>query len=376
MATKTVTFTHTVNGSLADATDVRLSDPTATFGIKRNDTDEVLVADNTAMDHPSTGVYTYEFTEPDGATSYTAYIEWVYGGETFRAERLLSSTSASQYLTTLVKVKLYLNESGTSNDTYLTNLLGAASRFIEKYLNTFVLTDSYTDYVSGTGTCLLVTPNRWITSVSRVATTPEAALEITNTSTSVQRAYVKLEDGTLSLVRTVSGTTTTNTITVSSYATLSLLEAAIEAVGNGWSASVLAGMGSFPSSDIRSNFYGSAANGDVAILEAFTDELEWQRRDDEWGVIYSRRFPCGFKNIEVRYEAGFDADDIPDDIQAACAALTAGLYRASRQGGGGLKSETIGDYKYENFDISKMDGFLKGVALDAWLLLQGHRRYL
>ena len=71
-----------LDGVLTDPTSVKLSDPAGTYGVKRNDTDAVVVADAVAMTKVSTGVYRYEFTDPAYDLEYTAYIETVYSGET------------------------------------------------------------------------------------------------------------------------------------------------------------------------------------------------------------------------------------------------------------------------------------------------------
>ena len=77
----------TADGVLTDVTSAKLSDPTGTYGVKRNDTSEVIVADGTVMTHVSTGVYEYTFDEPDSSIVYTAYVEIVYLGNTHRFER-------------------------------------------------------------------------------------------------------------------------------------------------------------------------------------------------------------------------------------------------------------------------------------------------
>jgi hypothetical protein len=69
---------------------VVLSDPTGTFGVKRTDTNAVVVADSTALTNVSTGVYRYTFTDPAPGLTYNYYVEWVYGGETYRVERTIS----------------------------------------------------------------------------------------------------------------------------------------------------------------------------------------------------------------------------------------------------------------------------------------------
>jgi hypothetical protein len=58
----------------ADVTSVILSDPDGTYGVKRNDTSEVIVADGEPMVNTGTGVYEYNATIEAGI-SYTAYFE-------------------------------------------------------------------------------------------------------------------------------------------------------------------------------------------------------------------------------------------------------------------------------------------------------------
>jgi len=82
MGTNTVNFTWKVGGVLTDPTSVVLADPTAAYGVKRNDTGGVVVAAGTALTKVATGTYTYAFTDPAYDLTYTRYIKVVYGGNT------------------------------------------------------------------------------------------------------------------------------------------------------------------------------------------------------------------------------------------------------------------------------------------------------
>jgi hypothetical protein len=86
----TISKTFRVGGVLTDMTSVKLSDVTAAFGVKRNDTDAVVVADNTALTHVSTGVYSYGFTDPAYDLSYTVALEVVYSQETHHLQWILA----------------------------------------------------------------------------------------------------------------------------------------------------------------------------------------------------------------------------------------------------------------------------------------------
>jgi hypothetical protein len=77
--------TFKVDGVPTNVTSALLSDPTGTYGVKRNDTNAVVVADGTAMTLVSTGTYQYEFTDVVNV-AYTAYVEFVYDGATYHFE--------------------------------------------------------------------------------------------------------------------------------------------------------------------------------------------------------------------------------------------------------------------------------------------------
>jgi len=90
-----VTITETFKdaiGNPIEPTSVILSNPSETYGIKRNDTDAVVVVDNTSMVSEGDGVYTYTFDEEEGASGivYTYWVEWTYQGHTDYDERLVA----------------------------------------------------------------------------------------------------------------------------------------------------------------------------------------------------------------------------------------------------------------------------------------------
>lgn len=85
MATRLIVKTWKVDGVLTNVTTAKLSDPTGTYGVKRNDTGAVVVADGTDMTKSATGVYEYSFEDVQDV-AYTAYVEFVYDGNTFHFE--------------------------------------------------------------------------------------------------------------------------------------------------------------------------------------------------------------------------------------------------------------------------------------------------
>lgn len=90
MAQITIRERFTIDGTLTNVTSVVLNDPTSTYGVKRDDTDAIVVAAGTALTNVSIGVYEYEFEEPTSGLTYTYYVEYVYGGNTYRVERFIT----------------------------------------------------------------------------------------------------------------------------------------------------------------------------------------------------------------------------------------------------------------------------------------------
>lgn len=122
MATRLISKSWRVDNVLTNVTSAKLSDPTGTFGVKRNDNDAVVVADGTNMTATATGVYEYSFDDEIGV-DYTAYVEIVYLSSTYHFEvdipaRTSSSSMAISFSTLLERVGKYLYgiRSGFSED--------------------------------------------------------------------------------------------------------------------------------------------------------------------------------------------------------------------------------------------------------------------
>lgn len=112
MTTRLISRSWRVDNVLTNVTSAKLSDPTGTFGVKRNDTSAIVVADGTNMTNASTGVYEYSFDDVSGV-SYTAYVEIVYLGSTYHFEvdvpaRTDSTGWATNYQNLLERVGHYL----------------------------------------------------------------------------------------------------------------------------------------------------------------------------------------------------------------------------------------------------------------------------
>jgi len=150
----TIQEKFTIDGVLTDVTSVVLSDPTATYGVKRNDTGAVVVADGVAMTRASTGVYRHTFAEPEQYLTYTYWVEWVYAGQTYRDEHTVTGTVASAgQVCTLEDVKSRLGISSTDHDTVIARIIAGTGKIFDSYCQrTLLLTAAdVTEFYTGAG---------------------------------------------------------------------------------------------------------------------------------------------------------------------------------------------------------------------------------
>jgi len=155
MSQITIREQFTIDGALTDVTAIVLSDPTSTFGVKRNDTGAVVVADGTAMTKVSTGVYSYSFDEPAAGLTYTYWVEWQYGGETYRYEGTILGAAGGR-LCTLTDVKDRLGIENTDYDTVLSRIIAGLEFMFNTYTqrNLIVTASDITEYYTGSGAYL------------------------------------------------------------------------------------------------------------------------------------------------------------------------------------------------------------------------------
>jgi hypothetical protein len=178
------------------------------------------------------------------------------------------------------------------------------------------------------------------------------------------RATVDTTPSSLRLARVAAASVTTNDLLFATYTTLSAMAAAVNALGNGWSAQVIDQFGNWPSADLKILQGAATALNGGRQLELYTEDLQpfvtWPpgdpwgeeagyqsftgwRLDDETGEIYGR-FPRGQLNVRIDYTAGFAT--IPQAVQEACVQLVTDLYNAGLVNNT-LKKATLGQGSFE-----------------------------
>jgi hypothetical protein len=315
------------------------------------------------------GTYRVQYYEQAGGTPATT--DEQLDSETFYWDgTAVSGTPESDYLTSLSRVKEYLGISSSTYDTKLTNLLSAASRAIERYCDAKLVSAARTEYHNGRGVHYLTLDACPVTASPKISL-GDVCVEIVNTSTSTYEATVKVDSGVLTLTRNGSD----STLTLSSYATLDLLAAAVVALGDGWAATVQEDYGDYPASRIRDTQGVLESREDSACLELFAPFTGWQRTNLETGVVVTEcPTPFGYRNVKAEYTGGYTT--VPDDLQTAACDLVSAMYRGSLRDAT-LKSEKLGDYAYTNFSAGEAGmsaGQLEALSPLACQLLRPFRR--
>jgi hypothetical protein len=216
----------------------------------------------------------------------------------------------------------------TTENKLLDSFIVAASDWIEKYCRRTFTARQYDELYDGCGERELYLRQFPVLSVERVAYAPETVLEIENTSGSNQRATVTVTDTGLTLIRVASGTTTTDTsVTFASNATITALKTAINALGNGWSATIPdSDYANWPSADLRPQGAFNAVE-DTAELTIHTSELAAYDLDAARGLLTlpnNQGFGGGRNYWRVKYTAGFSS--VPEAVQEACAEIAVALF--------------------------------------------------
>jgi hypothetical protein len=255
----------------------------------------------------------------------------------------------------IILSRAYQNLQGVSSvDVLLQALITAASDAIEKYCHRDFLSTAYDELYSGNGDRKLMLRQYPLVSVQSVRYRPVTVLKITNTDPTNIQARAGVTSTGLTLVRVKNGVKTTDTsITFGSNATLTAVAAAVNTLGNGWSAQVTGdatNYGSWPSADLfwppASPTFGASTTGQGALqcvagsfaeLKMHTYELagfQWDARgwllraipytDPELLHPEDLVWPVGINNLRIQYTAGYAT--VPEAVQEACAELVAALY--------------------------------------------------
>ncbi len=273
----------------------------------------------------------------------------------------------------------YLPDLSRDHQDILPHALAAATRIIEGYCQRPLVLDSYDHFARAENSNRIRLRARPVVELTRCSSGTASAIEVRNATATAATVNATRTNQkamgitTLVFASTVSGTTTSQSITVASYGTIALLAAAINALGNGWSAAVRGGFGDYGSSELFGSPGARDAAGGVVELLVGSQPLRSCWLDPDSGVVevnesfggngtaWGPRGRGDSRNSGIRctYRAGYaylkaDTDlgyyPVPEDLEAACV-MTASAILESSATVGPVKSQTVKDRHYELSDV-------------------------
>lgn len=260
-------------------------------------------------------------------------------------------------LITNARARINLPQATAADDATINTLIAAATKAIQRFCRRDFNLTAYDELYGGTGQCRLVLRQYPVLSVQSIRSCLATVLKVINNNIALnQQARVSVTSTGLALFRMASGVGSTDTsITFAGSATLSAVAAALNSLGNGWSAQVAGNYGSWPAADLRSPQGALPACGQFAELKMHTVELAGYQIDERRGWLLRApatdadqpedpAWPIG-SSFRAQYTAGYTT--IPDDVQEACAELVATWFQQRGRDLSLLREDLANTYHYQ-----------------------------
>ena len=219
-------------------------------------------------------------------------------------------------IVSITETLTYLDEIGSNNEDRIQDVLTETEKYVSTFCRrTFESTSYSLERYNGKGYKVINLKQYPVTVVDRVAVGTRNAIEIKNTNTGSSASVSVNSTG----LRLVLDGTADETVLFATYKTITTVVAAVNALGDGWSASASSSdNSSFKSTDLVSQSASACINGMVVYL-SIPDiaEPEISVDLDNGQIRLSFGFNIGFKNVFVDYTAGYTAANMPDDLKMA-----------------------------------------------------------
>jgi len=246
-------------------------------------------------------------------------------------------------LTTLAAVKEYLNITEAAYDDVLTTLVTEVSALIELLCDRKFDETTYRRWLNGAGIQYQLLPEYPIIRLDMAAIGRKDAATVSFDMANTTHASVQVDDTNTTLRSITAGAVTVTQLAHADYATLTLLEAAVELVA-GWSMTVQSGYTQYPTADMAPSGGQNAYGGSAYLYVPYNvcDDAQIYRANA--GMIYRPNgWPSGVNNIFVTWLAGYDT--IPSALSLIAKQAIGDVWRRSTRDGG-LQSERLGDYSW------------------------------
>lgn len=245
--------------------------------------------------------------------------------------------------------------------------------FVEKFCRRIFSSATYTlERYSGTGSPYLSLKQKPVTSVEMVSIGTRDAMYVYNTT---DYSYASVSVTSTGLILSRDGSTDA-TLTFASYATLTLLVDAINAVGSNWVAKLASSdYASFKSSFLIKRFGASAIDSNYVYLKIPNKPLyTFDVLEDRGVLYYPAGFPAGENNVFVTYTAG----SAPDDIKMAIKIIVKNFYEKVAAGTFNLDSYRTGDLSvnYSTALVANAELMARAIPPEALSILQLYRKVI
>lgn len=233
---------------------------------------------------------------------------------------------------------------GAGNPTEIVDVFhNAVEDFAKSYCRRTFDSTSYTrEKYDAKGIKYLHLKNYPVTALIKVSVGTANVIRIRNTY-AYTSSSVSVSSTALTLTRDGS---TDATLAFATYTTMTLLVAAVNAVGSGWYAELEdTKYASFKSTELIDKFGLSTYNSnDVDLKIPYEDaEYNFDVIADEGTIIFDRDIPAGTQNIFIDYTAGYSSDTMPDDLSLAVKIFVKYLYQRWKEETFGVSNFRLGE---------------------------------
>jgi len=222
-------------------------------------------------------------------------------------------------------------------------LHNAVEDFVKSFCGrTFESTSYSLEKYDGKGVNYLNLKNYPVTALTRITVGTSTPLRIKNTYTYTKASVSVTSTG---IILSRNGDTDA-TLLFADYATITLLTAAINAVGYGWVAEIAdSSYASFASSELIEKFGLNCINDNYVDLLIPNEDAEYDFNviADEGTVLFNRNIPVRSQYIFVDYTAGYSTTTMPNDLSLAVKIFTKYLYQRMNEETFGVSDFSLGD---------------------------------
>jgi hypothetical protein len=220
-----------------------------------------------------------------------------------------------------------------------TRRANAACQAIQNYCGRDFDLTTYREWLDGTGERYLNLPQWPIVNLYMVSNDIDDALTVANTSTDATELFCAVQEDTMTLTIYGGANAGSDTLTLSTYASMALLVAAIIALGQNWTATVRTEQD--PQAITPTAMTVSASETAYFYVgdSDFWGELEVER--DEGILYYPMGWAKGHQNYFVHWQAGYATVDA--NLTEIALQVAADMWDAGGRGRF-LQSEKTGDY--------------------------------